>query len=135
MIRCGGRLVAGAVEDNGGSGTNGRHSFVIDVPEPGLGVLLASGVVSLAPALAAAPSLWRWARASPAFASTIVSSGIALFGVLGNLTYHQYNSLPASQRNLADWFERMKAFQYGPDAGFEFLPGRRISDGDTAVTA
>ena len=64
-----------------------------------------------------------------------VFSDFALFGVMGNLTYHQYNSLPASQRNLADWFERMKAFQYGPDAGFEFVPGRRISDGDTAVTA
>jgi glutathione S-transferase len=46
-----------------------------------------------------------------------VFSDFALFGVLGNLTYHQYNTLPASQRNLADWFERMKAFQYGPDTG------------------
>ena len=46
-----------------------------------------------------------------------VFSDFALFGVLGNLTYHQYNSLPASQRNLADWFERMKTFQYGPEAG------------------
>ena len=46
-----------------------------------------------------------------------VFSDFALFGVLGNLTYHQYNSLPASQRNLADWFEKMKAFQYGPEAG------------------
>ncbi len=43
-----GRLVAIAVEDNSGSGPNVLHSFVIDVPEPGLGMLLASGVLSLA---------------------------------------------------------------------------------------
>ena len=48
-----------------------------------------------------------------------VFSDFALFGVLGNLTYHQYNSLPASQRNLADWFEKMKAFQYGPKRKIE----------------
>lgn len=43
-----GRLSAVAVEDNSGSGPNVLHSFAIDVPEPGLGALLSSGVLSLA---------------------------------------------------------------------------------------
>ncbi|MBK7950895.1 MAG: esterase-like activity of phytase family protein [Deltaproteobacteria bacterium] len=42
-----GRLVALAVEDNSGSGPNVLHSFVIDVPEPGLGALLTAGVLAL----------------------------------------------------------------------------------------
>jgi glutathione S-transferase len=46
-----------------------------------------------------------------------IYSDFALFGVLGNLTYRQYNPLPASQINLADWFERMKTFQYEPGPG------------------
>jgi glutathione S-transferase len=45
-----------------------------------------------------------------------IFSDFALFGVLGNLTYRQYNSLPASQKNLADWFERMRTFHYEPDS-------------------
>lgn len=46
-----------------------------------------------------------------------IFSDFALFGVLGNLTYRQYNSLPASLTNLADWFEGMKTFQYEPGPG------------------
>jgi glutathione S-transferase len=46
-----------------------------------------------------------------------IFSDFALFGVLGNLTYHKYNSLPASLKNLASWFERMQTFRYEPGAG------------------
>jgi len=35
---------------------------------------------------------------------------------LGNLTYREYNSLPASLTKLAGWFERMRTFQYEPSA-------------------
>ena len=45
-----------------------------------------------------------------------IFSDFALFGVLGNLTYHEYNSLPASLTKLAGWFERMRTFQYEPSA-------------------
>jgi glutathione S-transferase len=45
-----------------------------------------------------------------------IFSDFALFGVLGNLTYREYNSLPASLTKLAGWFERMRTFQYEPSA-------------------
>jgi glutathione S-transferase len=46
-----------------------------------------------------------------------VFSDFALFGVLGNLTYRQYNSLPVSLTNLSGWFERMRTFQYESSNG------------------
>jgi glutathione S-transferase len=46
------------------------------------------------------------------FGNQPIFSDFALFGVLGNLTYREYNSLPASLLNLAGWFERMRTFQY-----------------------
>ena len=51
------------------------------------------------------------------FGNQPIFSDFALFGVLGNLTYREYNSLPASLLNLAGWFERMRTFQYEPSAG------------------
>jgi glutathione S-transferase len=45
-----------------------------------------------------------------------IFSDFALFGILGNLTYREYNSLPASLAKLAGWFERMQTFQYEPSA-------------------
>jgi glutathione S-transferase len=50
------------------------------------------------------------------FGDQPIFSDFALFGVLGNLTYRQYNSLPATLKNLARWFERMRTFQYEPAA-------------------
>jgi glutathione S-transferase len=46
------------------------------------------------------------------FGETPIFSDFALFGVLGNLTYRNYNALPASLAKLADWFERMQGFKY-----------------------
>jgi glutathione S-transferase len=46
------------------------------------------------------------------FDSQPLFSDFALFGVLGNLTYRQYNSIPGSLARLAEWFERMHTFQY-----------------------
>jgi glutathione S-transferase len=49
------------------------------------------------------------------FGDQPIFSDFALYGVLGNMTYHQYNSLPASLRALAGWFEKMRTFQYQPN--------------------
>ena len=48
------------------------------------------------------------------FGDKPVFSDFALFGVVGNLTYHEYNSLPTSLTKLGDWFERMRTCQYEP---------------------
>lgn len=45
-----------------------------------------------------------------------VFSDFALFGILGNLTYRDYNSLPVSLTNLASWFEGMRTFTYQSNA-------------------
>lgn len=41
-------------------------------------------------------------------------SDFALFGVLGNLTYRNYNTIPDSLPRLGGWFERMQTFKFGP---------------------
>jgi glutathione S-transferase len=46
------------------------------------------------------------------FGDEPIFSDFALFGVLGNLTYREYNSLPVSLTNLGRWFERMRTFRY-----------------------
>ena len=51
------------------------------------------------------------------FGDTPIFSDFALFGILGNLTYREYNSVPAPLTNLAGWFTRMRTFQYEPSAG------------------
>ena len=53
------------------------------------------------------------------FGDTPIFSDFALFGILGNLTYREYNSVPAPLINLAGWFTRMRTFQYEPSAAFE----------------
>ena len=45
-----------------------------------------------------------------------IYSDFALFGVLGNMTYRNYNSLPTSLGNLRDWFEKMQAFKFDATA-------------------
>ena len=46
------------------------------------------------------------------FADAPIYSDFALFGVLGNMTYRNYNSLPTSLTNLRGWFEKMRAFKF-----------------------
>ena len=41
-----------------------------------------------------------------------VFADFALFGVLGNLTYRDHNTIPTSLDALADWYQRMKTFQF-----------------------
>ena len=40
------------------------------------------------------------------FGDTPIFSDFALFGILGNLTYREYNSVPAPLTNLAGWFDK-----------------------------
>jgi glutathione S-transferase len=46
------------------------------------------------------------------FGDAPIYSDFALFGVLGNMTYRNYNSLPTSLGNLLGWFERMRTFKF-----------------------
>jgi len=46
------------------------------------------------------------------FGETPLYADFALFGVLGNLTYRDYNPLPSGFTALADWFARMKSFRF-----------------------
>lgn len=41
-----------------------------------------------------------------------VFSDFALFGVLGNLTYRNYNTIPDSLTRLSGWFEKMRSFKF-----------------------
>jgi glutathione S-transferase len=41
-----------------------------------------------------------------------VYTDFLLFGILGNLTWEGHNALPAGQKHLADWVERLRAFRY-----------------------
>ena len=46
------------------------------------------------------------------FGDAPIFSDFALFGVLGNMTYRNYNTIPASLRRLGTWFEKMKSFKF-----------------------
>jgi glutathione S-transferase len=46
------------------------------------------------------------------FGQTPLYADFALFGVLGNLTYHGYNELPESFTALAQWFKRIREFRF-----------------------
>lgn len=46
------------------------------------------------------------------FGETPVYADFALFGILGNLTYNNFNRLPEGFTALAAWFERIKAFRF-----------------------
>ncbi len=46
--------------------------------------------------------------------ATPLFGDFALFGVLGNLTYRNYNRIPDSLPNLRGWFERMRTFTFEP---------------------
>jgi glutathione S-transferase len=46
------------------------------------------------------------------FGTEPVYADFALFGILGNLTYRDYNALPTVLTALAEWFVRMKAFRF-----------------------
>ena len=46
------------------------------------------------------------------FGDAPIYSDFALFGVLGNMTYRNYNSLPTSLANLRGWFETMRTFKF-----------------------
>ena len=52
------------------------------------------------------------AQQSFLFGDAPIYSDFALFGVLGNMTYRHYNSLPASLTNLRGWFEKMRTFKF-----------------------
>ena len=52
------------------------------------------------------------ARQSFLFGDAPIYSDFALFGVLGNMTYRNYNSLPTSLANLHAWFEKMRGFKF-----------------------
>lgn len=46
------------------------------------------------------------------FGDTPIYSDFALFGILGNLTYRNYNKLPEGYKALAEWEARMKTFRF-----------------------
>lgn len=46
------------------------------------------------------------------FGETPVYADFALYGILGNLTYRDYNKLPAGFDALAAWYEAFKTFRY-----------------------
>jgi glutathione S-transferase len=46
------------------------------------------------------------------FGDVPVFSDFALFGVLGNMTYRNYNTIPDSLPKLSGWFERMETFKF-----------------------
>jgi glutathione S-transferase len=46
------------------------------------------------------------------FGEAPIFSDFALYGVLGNLTYRNYNAIPASLTRLNTWFEKMQAFTF-----------------------
>lgn len=46
------------------------------------------------------------------FGETPVYADFALFGILGNLTYQDYNRLPEGFAALAAWFQRITAFRF-----------------------
>jgi glutathione S-transferase len=48
------------------------------------------------------------------FGDVPVFSDFALFGVLGNLTYRNYNTIPDSLPRLRGWFESMQTFKFDP---------------------
>jgi glutathione S-transferase len=48
------------------------------------------------------------------FGASPLFGDFALFGVLGNMIYRNYNSLPDSLPNLRGWFERMRTFTFEP---------------------
>jgi glutathione S-transferase len=52
------------------------------------------------------------ARQSFLFGDAPIYSDFALFGVLGNMTYRNYSSLPASLVKLRGWFEKMRTFKF-----------------------
>lgn len=45
-------------------------------------------------------------------AESPVYADFALFGVLGNLTYQEWNTLPEGLEALAGWFDRIKTFRW-----------------------
>lgn len=46
------------------------------------------------------------------FGSHPVYADFALYGILGNYTFRNYNSLPEAQTALASWSDRMRAFSF-----------------------
>jgi glutathione S-transferase len=46
------------------------------------------------------------------FGDTPIYADFALFGILGNLTYQDYNSLPEGFSALAEWFKRIQQFRF-----------------------
>jgi glutathione S-transferase len=46
------------------------------------------------------------------FVDAPIYSDFALFGVLGNMTYRNYNSIPTSLTSLRGWFEKMQTFKF-----------------------
>lgn len=46
------------------------------------------------------------------FGETPVYSDFALYGILGNLTYCDFNALPGSQAALGRWFEQMSNYRF-----------------------
>ena len=46
------------------------------------------------------------------FGETPLYADFALFGILGNLTYRDYNPLPKGLGALGEWFARMKTFRF-----------------------
>lgn len=46
------------------------------------------------------------------FGDSPVYADFALFGILGNLTYKNFNRLPEGFAALASWYERIKAFRF-----------------------
>jgi glutathione S-transferase len=46
------------------------------------------------------------------FGETPIYADFALYGILGNLTYRDFNSLPEGFFAVADWFTRIQQFRY-----------------------
>ncbi len=49
------------------------------------------------------------------FGEAPLYADFALFGILGNLTYGNYNRLPVGFAALATWFERIREFRFSSD--------------------
>lgn len=79
-----------------------------------------AGVLTLAPLLVSAPSIFRWARANVAVAGTLLTSGLALFAVLAFV-----GSDLTQRRGDAQWTRT-----YGPHADWrdEFLRYSLLQD-------
>lgn len=59
------------------------------------------------------------------FGETPVYSDFALYGILGNLTYRSFNTLPVSQASLGRWFDRMSKCTYSPQPRHQGTPDQK----------